>query len=83
MSGTALQYLDKAMNQLRDLGLVPETVEEAPVLTLLQRIAHYCQTRNGSCRKKDPLGRGHDQHQGEDPQAGEISSLITERRQLL
>ena len=39
MSGTALQYLDKAMNQLRDLGLMPETVEEAPVLTLLKRIA--------------------------------------------
>jgi hypothetical protein len=39
MSGTALQYLDKAMNQLRDLGLMPETVEEAPVLSLLKRIA--------------------------------------------
>ena len=39
MSVTTLQYLDKAMNQLRDLGLMPETVEEAPVLTLLQRIA--------------------------------------------
>jgi len=39
MSVTTLQYLDKAMNQLRDLGLMPETVEEAPVLALLQRIA--------------------------------------------
>jgi hypothetical protein len=39
MSGTTLQYLDKAMNQLRDLGLMPEAVEEAPVLTLLKRIA--------------------------------------------
>lgn len=39
MSGTTLQYLDKAMNQLRDLGLMPETVEEAPVLALLNRIA--------------------------------------------
>ena len=39
MSVTTLQYLDKAMNQLRDLGLMPETVEEAPVLTLLKRIA--------------------------------------------
>lgn len=39
MTGTALQYLDKAMNQLRDLGLMPETVEEAPVLALLERIA--------------------------------------------
>jgi hypothetical protein len=39
MTVSTLQYLDKAMNQLRDLGLVPETVEEAPVLSLLQRIA--------------------------------------------
>ncbi|MBT8117447.1 MAG: cell surface protein [Gammaproteobacteria bacterium] len=39
MKSTALQYMDKAMNQLRDLGLVPETVEEAPVLTLLNRIS--------------------------------------------
>jgi hypothetical protein len=39
MSGSALQYLDKAMNQLRDLGLMPETVEEAPILALLKRIA--------------------------------------------
>ena len=39
MSVSTLQYLDKAMNQLRDLGLVPEKVEEAPVLSLLQRIA--------------------------------------------
>ena len=39
MSVTTLQYLDKAMNQLRDLGLMPETVEEAPVLTLLKRIS--------------------------------------------
>jgi hypothetical protein len=39
MTSTSLQYLDKAMNQLRDLGLVPETVEEAPVLSLLKRIA--------------------------------------------
>lgn len=39
MSNTTLQYLDKAMNQLRDLGLVPETVEEAPILSLLERIS--------------------------------------------
>jgi hypothetical protein len=39
MSVSTLQYLEKAMNQLRDLGLVPETVEEAPVLSLLQRIS--------------------------------------------
>ncbi|MFK8068827.1 MAG: cell surface protein [Gammaproteobacteria bacterium] len=39
MSTTTLQYLDKAMNQLRDLGLMPGTVEEAPILSLLERIS--------------------------------------------
>ena len=39
MTISTLQYLDKAMNQLRDLGLVPEKVEEAPVLSLLKRIS--------------------------------------------
>ncbi len=39
MSNTTLQYLDKAMNQLRDLGLMPENVEEAPILALLERIS--------------------------------------------
>ncbi len=38
-NNTTLQYLDKAMNQLRDLGLMPETVEEAPILSLLERIS--------------------------------------------
>lgn len=36
---TTLQYLDKAMNQLRDLGLMPDTVEEAPIVSLLERIS--------------------------------------------
>ncbi len=35
---STLQYLDKAMNQLRDLGLMPNEVEEAPILGLLKRI---------------------------------------------
>lgn len=39
MSNTTLQYLDKAMNQLRDLGLMPENVEEAPIVSLLERIS--------------------------------------------
>ncbi len=39
MNNTALQYLDKAMNQLRDLGLMPEKVEEAPILSLIERIS--------------------------------------------
>ncbi len=38
MSNTTLQYLDRAMGQLRDLGLVPDTAEEAPIVALLDRI---------------------------------------------
>ncbi|MEN7342925.1 MAG: cell surface protein [Pseudomonadota bacterium] len=38
MSNTPMQYLDKAMNKLRDLGLVPETTSEAPVIALIERI---------------------------------------------
>jgi hypothetical protein len=34
-----MQYLDKAMNGLRDLGLVPETGEEAPIIALLNQIS--------------------------------------------
>ncbi len=39
MSTPTFQYLDKAMGQLRDLGLMPETTEEAPVVALIERIA--------------------------------------------
>ena len=35
---TPVQYLDKAMTRLRDLGLVPERTEEAPIVALLNRI---------------------------------------------
>lgn len=35
---TPLQYLDKAMGALRDLGLAPEKAEETPIVGLLQRI---------------------------------------------
>ena len=30
-----LKYLDKAMNGLRDLNLVPEKTDEAPIIVLL------------------------------------------------
>jgi hypothetical protein len=33
------QYLDRAMDRLRDLGLVPERTEEAPIVALLDRIS--------------------------------------------
>lgn len=46
MSSTPMQYLDKAMNQLRDLGLMPDTVEEAPVLSLLERISDIDEERS-------------------------------------
>src|SRR5262245_26494504 len=36
---TPIQYLDKAMTRLRDLGLVPEKTEEAPVVALLNRVS--------------------------------------------
>jgi hypothetical protein len=40
MTATPLQYLDKAMNQLHDLGLVPEgESEEAPIIALLEQIS--------------------------------------------
>ncbi len=38
MNTSAMQYFDRAMNQLRDLGLVPETGEEAPIVALLNRL---------------------------------------------
>lgn len=36
---TALQYLDKAMGQLRDLGLIAGKNEPAPIIALLNQIA--------------------------------------------
>jgi len=38
MSTSVLKYFDRAMNQLRDLGLVPEQSDEAPVVALLNRL---------------------------------------------
>jgi hypothetical protein len=38
MSNSAMQYFDRAMSQLRDLGLVPEKGEEAPIVALLNRL---------------------------------------------
>lgn len=39
ISATPMQYLDKAMTSLRDLGLVPEKSEEAPVIALIEQIS--------------------------------------------
>ena len=34
-----MKQLDKAMNGLRDLGLVPETTEDAPIIALIEQIS--------------------------------------------
>jgi hypothetical protein len=45
MSTSLMQYLDKAMTQLNDLGLLPETQEDAPVLALINHIAEIDQDK--------------------------------------
>jgi hypothetical protein len=42
---TPIQYLDRAMNQLRDLGLVPQKTEEAPIVALLNRVSDLGQDK--------------------------------------
>lgn len=39
MAHSPMQYLDRAMGTLRDLGLVPEKTDEAPVVALIERIS--------------------------------------------
>ncbi len=39
MQNQITNYLDRAMTQIRDLGLMPETTQEAPVVTLIDKIA--------------------------------------------
>jgi len=36
---TPLRYLDKALNGLRDLGLMPEKPDEMPVIALINKIS--------------------------------------------
>jgi len=38
MPSTTFHYLDKALSQIRDLGLMPEQVDEAPVVALLEKL---------------------------------------------
>ncbi|MEM7610602.1 MAG: cell surface protein [Pseudomonadota bacterium] len=45
MAQSPMQYLDKAMSKLRDLGLVPETTNEAPVIALIDRISDLDQDK--------------------------------------
>ena len=45
MSSTTFQYLDRAMTQLRDMGLMPDEVQEAPIVALLERITDIDETK--------------------------------------
>ena len=38
MTNTTFAYLDKALSQVRDLGLMPEEVDEAPIVALLEKL---------------------------------------------
>ena len=40
-----LKYLDKALNSLRDLNLVPETTDEAPIIDLIDQISDLDQDK--------------------------------------
>lgn len=40
-----LKYLDKAMNKLRDLGLMPEKPDETPVVAMIQKISDLDQEK--------------------------------------
>ena len=42
---TPMQYLDKAMGALRDLGIAPPKAEDAPINALLQKISDLDQDR--------------------------------------
>jgi len=42
---TPMKYLDKALTQLRDLGLLPNETQEAPIVALLNRISDLDEDR--------------------------------------
>jgi hypothetical protein len=42
---TPLKYLDKALNSLRDLGLLPDRPDEAPIIALIDRISDLDQDK--------------------------------------
>jgi hypothetical protein len=44
-TGTPVRYLDRAMTQLRDLGLVPDETHTAPIVDLLNRITELDEER--------------------------------------
>ena len=34
-----LNYLDKALNRLRDIGLLPQRPDESPIVAIIQKIS--------------------------------------------
>lgn len=40
MTNSTFAYLDKALSQVRDLGLMPEEVDEAPIVSLLEKLTN-------------------------------------------
>lgn len=42
---TPLKYLDKALNSLRDLGLLPDKPDEAPIVALIEQISELDQEK--------------------------------------
>lgn len=42
---TPLKYLDKALGRLRELGLLPEKPEEAPIVALINQISDFDETK--------------------------------------
>lgn len=45
MAQSPMQYLDQALGKLRELGLMPEKTEEAPVIALIERISDLDEDR--------------------------------------
>ena len=45
LTTSPLKYLDQAMNKLRDLGLVSETTDEAPIIALIEKISDLDETK--------------------------------------
>lgn len=45
MTNTTFHYLDKALARVRDLGLMPDKVDEAPVVTLLEKLTDIDETK--------------------------------------
>ncbi len=45
ITATPLKYLDTALNQLNELGLVPEKTDEAPIVALIEKISDLDQAK--------------------------------------